>query len=114
MNITEQVQNGVTIYQLEGRIDSEGAIRLEETLQAGMQAGKVKMILDMEHIQYVNSAALRTLAEVITHNRQHGGDLKLAALPPKVKRVLQIVGFDKFSSIHETVQAAIADFQNVR
>lgn len=111
MNITEQIQNGVTIYVLEGRIDSEGAVQLEDVLHAGMQAGKVKMLLDMTQIQYVNSAALRTLAEVITYNRQHGGDLKLVGLPPKVKRVLQIVGFDKFSSIHETVQAALAEFQ---
>jgi anti-anti-sigma factor len=83
---------------------------LEETLRAGVQGGQHKMALDLSNAQYINSAALRTLADIITQNRAKGGDLKLAALQPKVRRVLQIVGFDKFSSIHDTLEAALADF----
>jgi anti-sigma B factor antagonist len=110
MNITERDENGIAVFVLEGRIDSEGAVTLDTTLLAGVEAGKHKMILDMAQVQYVNSAALRTLADVITTNREKGGDLKLAALSPKVKRVFQLVGFDRFSAIYSTVEAAIADF----
>jgi len=110
MKITERDENGIAVFVLEGRIDSDGAVTLDDTLMAGVQAGKHKMILDMAQVQYVNSAALRTLADVITTNRQKGGDLKLAALPPRVKRVLQLVGFDRFSAIYETVEAAIAAY----
>jgi len=110
MKITERDENGITVFVLEGRIDSEGAVMLDQTLLAGVQAGKHKMVLDMAQVQYVNSAALRTLADVITTNRGKGGDLKLAALAPKVKRVFQLVGFDRFSAIYETVEAALAAF----
>ena len=47
---------------------------------------------------------------VITKNRAEGGDLRLAALPPKVKRVLQIVGFDKFSAIYDTLEESLENF----
>jgi anti-sigma B factor antagonist len=110
MKITERNENGVAIFVLEGRIDSEGAVTLDNTLLGGVEAGKHKMVLDMAQVQYLNSAALRTLADVISTNREKGGDLKLASLPPKVKRVLQLVGFDRFSAIYDTVEAAIADF----
>lgn len=110
MKISQRYENGVTIFKLEGRIDSEGASQLDHTLRAGIEAGEVKMVLDMAEVQYMNSAALRTLADVITKSREKGGDLKLAALQPKVRRVLQIVGFDRFSSIHDTLQTALADF----
>jgi anti-sigma B factor antagonist len=110
MKITERNENGIAVYVLEGRIDSEGAVTLDTTLLGGVEAGKHKMVLDMAQVQYVNSAALRTLADVITTNREKGGDLKLASLPPKVKRVLQLVGFDRFSAIYDTVEAAIAAF----
>jgi anti-anti-sigma factor len=110
MNITEREDNGILIFALEGRIDSTGAVELDEALQTAVREGSNKMILDMVQVQYINSAALRTLADIITKTRAQGGDLKLAALTPKVKRVLQIVGFDQFSAIHDTVADALADF----
>ncbi len=110
MKITQRSENGVRVFVLEGRIDSEGAVQLDDTLRDAVETGGVKLVLDMTDVQYMNSAALRTLADVITKTREKGGDLKLAALQPKVRRVLQIVGFDRFSSIHDTLQAALADF----
>ncbi len=110
MNITERHENGIAVFVLEGRIDSEGAIQLDDTLQSNLSEGQYRMVLDMADVQYINSAALRTLADVITQTRDKDGDLKLVALPPKVKRVLQIVGFDRFSSIYDTVPDALSDF----
>jgi len=110
MKIIEREEDGVTIFVLEGRIDSDGAIDLDKTLQTCFDAGKYKVALDMAQVQYVNSAALRTLADFITRSRDKAGDLKLVALQPRVKRVFQLVGFDRFSAIHDTLQAALDDF----
>jgi anti-anti-sigma factor len=111
MKITEREENGITVYIIDGRIDSEGAIQLDEALQAGVQEGKYRMVLDMTQVQYINSAALRTLADVITKNQANDGDLKLAALAPRVQRVLQLVGFDKFARIYPSLDEALLAFQ---
>ena len=110
MNITEHVENDITVFVLEGRIDTQGAVDLDLALQAAVSEGKHKMVLDMADVRYICSAGLRTLADVFTKNRDAGGDLKLAAVNRKVMRVIQIIGFDKFFSIYETIDAAIADF----
>lgn len=110
MNITERVENDVTVIVLGGRIDTQGAIEMDEALQATVAQGKHKMVLDMAEVNYISSAGLRTLADVLTKNKQANGDLKLAALNSRVRRVLEVIGFDNFFSIHETVQDAIADF----
>ena len=110
MNITERVENGITVFVLEGRIDTEGAVDLDLALQAAVSEGTHKMVLDMAEVRYISSAGLRTLADVFTKNREAGGDLKLAALNPRVTRVLRIIGFDKFFSMYDTLEAAIADF----
>jgi anti-anti-sigma factor len=68
------------------------------------------MVLDMAGVSYISSAGLRTLADVLTRNREAGGDLKLVALNKKVLRVLRIIGFDRFFSLYDTVEAAISDF----
>jgi anti-anti-sigma factor len=68
------------------------------------------MVLDMSDLRYISSAGLRILADVLTRNQEAGGDLKLASLNKKVQRVFEIIGFDKFFAIYETVDAAVAAY----
>jgi anti-anti-sigma factor len=110
MNILERDENGVTVFVLEGRIDTEGAVDMDLALQAAASEGQHKMVLDMAKVRYIGSAGLRTLADVLTKNKDAGGDLKLVALNPKVQRVFRIIGFDKFFSIYDALEAAMADF----
>jgi anti-sigma B factor antagonist len=110
VDIIERDENGVTVYVLEGRIDTAGAVDLDLALQAAAANGKNKMILDMAGVRYIGSAGLRTMADVLTKNQKAGGDLKLVALNRKVERVLRIIGFDKFFSIYDGVDEALADF----
>jgi len=110
MNITEREQNGVTIYSVEGRVDSEGAVDLDLALQAATADGKHKMVLEMAEVRYINSAGLRTLADILTQNQKAGGDLKLVNLHPKVQRVFQIIGFERFFNIYESADEAVAAF----
>ncbi|MBN1286221.1 MAG: STAS domain-containing protein [Anaerolineae bacterium] len=110
MQIIESTQNDITIFTLEGRIDTEGAVNMDLTLQDAVDAGKHKMVLDMAGVRYISSAGLRTLADVLTKNRDAGGDLKLVSLNSKVMRVFSIIGFDNFFSIYDSVQDAVDDF----
>lgn len=108
MEIQQREESGIVIFNLKGRIDSEGAVDLDIALQSAVAEGKYKMILEMEEVRYLNSAGLRSLADVLTTNREHGGDLILVGLNPKVRRVFQIIGFDKFFSTFDTVREAMA------
>jgi anti-sigma B factor antagonist len=108
MEITQREEGDVTIFVVKGRIDSEGAVDLDLALHTATSEGKHKMILEMAEVRYLNSAGLRSLADVLTINRENGGDLRLVALNPKVKRVFQIIGFDKFFSIYPTIEEAKA------
>ena len=110
MNIHEREQNGITIFNLEGRVDNEGAVDLDLTLQTATDEGQYKLILDLSQVRYINSAGLRTLADILCHAQNNDGDLKLVDLSPKVRRVFQIIGFDKFFATYDTVEEAIATF----
>lgn len=110
MNITEREENGITIFILNGRVDSEGAVDLDLALQTATVEGHYRLVLEMSQVRYINSAGLRTLADILTQSQAQDGDLKLVNLNPKVQRVFQIIGFDKFFSVYETVDEAVADF----
>ena len=102
--------NGVTVFVIEGRVDSAGASDMDAVLQEAAGEGKHKMVLDMSGVTYINSAGLRTLADILTKNRANGGDLRLVALSPKVERVFKIIGFDKFFETFNSVESATAGF----
>ena len=110
MNITQRVENGITVYVLEGRIDTQGSAELDDVLQTAVSESKHKMVLDMAEVSYISSSGLRTLADVVTKNREAGGDLKLVSVSRKVLRVLRIIGFDRFFSLYDTLEEAITDF----
>jgi anti-sigma B factor antagonist len=110
MHIHERGENGVAVFVLDGRIDTQGAVDLDLALQSAVAEGQHQLVLDMATVRYIGSAGLRTLADVLTTSKKAGGDLKLAAVNPKVMRVLRIIGFDKFFSIYDTTEAAVASF----
>ena len=111
MNISAQQRDTITILHLEGRIDGDGALELDEALKQVLADGHARLILDMSRVSYINSAGLRTLADALAQAQQQQGDVKLVTLTPKVLRVLQIIGFDRFFDIHASLPEALAAFE---
>jgi anti-anti-sigma factor len=110
MNITENRQAAISTFTLEGRVDSAGAVELEQALHRALSAGRTRIILDLSQVAYINSAGLRILADVLTQNQASGGDLVLVAPSIKVRRVLQIVGFDHFFRTFDDLDSAAREF----
>ncbi len=110
MNILVREDKGVAIFTLDGRVDTQGAVTMDQSLQAAVAQGKYQIIMDMTDVTYISSAALRSLADVLTKSKKAGGDVKLVALSSKIMRVFRIIGFDRYFSIYDTVEAAMAGF----
>jgi anti-sigma B factor antagonist len=110
MKITERTQNNIRIFRPQGRVDSEGAVDLEITLQEAFEAGSHHMILDLSQVTYINSAGLRILAARLTQNQGSGGDLLVASPSQKIRRVFQIIGFDRFFRLFDSVESAVQAF----
>ncbi len=112
MQITQRVEGDVTVFLPEGRIDTQAAADMDQALQSAVSAGKHKMVVDMSGVDFMVSAGLRVLAAVQVRSRAEGGDIKVAGLNARMTRVFDIIGADIFMSIHDTPEAAIADFSS--
>ncbi len=110
MNIRLQDENDVRIISLEGRIDVDGAIELEQVLKEALQSGRSKIILDMGLVDYLNTSGLHTIAEIHTNSQDNGGELRFARLSPIVQRVFEMVGFRKFFRNYSSIEAAKIGF----
>ena len=59
MEITSRSENGIMIFDLAGRVDSNGAGEMNAALQNAVEAGQYKIVLNMSNVSYINNAGWR-------------------------------------------------------
>jgi len=110
MKITQRVEGDVTVFVLEGWIDTQVAADMDQALQSAVSSGSHNMVVDMSGVDFISSVGLRALAVALRRCREDGGDMKIAGLNERLARVFRIVGFDVLMSVHDTPEAAISAF----
>ena len=65
------------------------------------------IILDLSSVQYVDSSGVGALVGLLTSVRSAGGDLRLAGVNDRVKKVLQITHLVDIFKIHASVDDAV-------
>lgn len=81
MDITERVENGVTVLDLAGKIKlGEGALKLREHVNYIVQDGQRKFLLNLKDITYIDAAGLGTLIALHIMLKRYGGRLLIEKL----------------------------------
>ena len=94
MKIDTTREGGSALLQLEGRLDREWAEHLSETLEELLHEGVRTVRLDFSRVTYVSSAATTVLARCRQELAALRGEVHLTSLPPAVREVFDIVGWD--------------------
>lgn len=101
---------GARVLALEGYLDAHTAPNFETAIQQELEAGRLRIIADCSGLTYISSAGLGVFMSFIEEIREGGGDLKLAAIAPKVYQVFEVLGFPSIFDITGTVEEALARF----
>jgi anti-sigma B factor antagonist len=110
MNITTREQDGITIVDLAGRLDTNTAPHAEEALSAILETGASKLLLNFEKLDFVSSAGLRIVLATAKKMKSTKGELQMCALNEIVAEVFEISGFAMLFKIHATADDALAAF----
>ncbi len=102
----------VQVLSLHGELDAHTASELEAAIQKCQEEQNVQIIVNGENLQYISSAGLGVFMAHIEEVRENGGDIKIAALQPKVFNVFDLLGFPMLFDIVETEAEALARFEN--
>ncbi|HKN17990.1 MAG TPA: STAS domain-containing protein [Candidatus Sulfotelmatobacter sp.] len=90
-NITTREVSHVTIVDIRGRItlgDETGNLR--DTVRKLISDGKKKIVLNLAHVDYIDSSGVGELVSSFTAVRNSGGELKLLSLTKKVQDILNV------------------------
>ena len=107
MEIIESKQNDVTVFSLNGRLDSNTSPTLEKKLATAIENGTKNMVIDFEKLDYISSAGLRIILKTTKDLKRAEGEMVLCAMQDYVKEVFEIAGFDSFLPIKTSLDDAL-------
>ncbi|MBN1370541.1 MAG: STAS domain-containing protein [Anaerolineaceae bacterium] len=110
MEITHTQYKHCDVVKVKGRIDSYTAPQLSETFNKITEEGRFKIVFDMEELDFMSSAGLRSLINTQKScKRYNRGQLMLAGIPDNIYAALDLAGFIPLFGIHADVLTAVGN-----
>lgn len=82
-----------TLIELQGRIDSTNASKIEAEIMDKLRLGASRIVLDFEKLDYISSAGLRVVLILAKKLKQSGGRLAVCSMKPAIHSVFDVSGF---------------------
>ena len=98
------------VLDLTGELDAHTAGEFEAALQKCLDDGHTHLIVSGRDLQYISSAGLGVFMAFVEPIRERGGDIKIAALQPRVYNVFDLLGFPLLFDVVETEEMAVTRF----
>lgn len=110
LEISESIREGVTILALKGRITAGETGIVRQKVDQEIGAGRLNIILDLTHVDYVDSTGLGGMVICYTTLKRQNGALKL--VNPN-KRNIELLALTKLYTVFEVfteVQDAVNSY----
>ncbi|MER5884726.1 STAS domain-containing protein [Streptomyces sp. NPDC001941] len=92
-----------------GELDHHTADLLREPLEAALDQGRARLVVDCSQLEFCDSTGLNVLLGARLKAEAAGGGVHLAGMLPVVARVFEITGAEAVFTVHDTLDEALAD-----
>jgi anti-sigma B factor antagonist len=107
VRLDQRRDSRATVVTVAGQIDIFTAPRLRDVLVEQIQAGHVHLVVDVEKVTFLDSAALAVLIGAWWRVRDHGGHLALAGAPGAVRRIFHVTCLTHDFALYDTTDEAL-------
>jgi len=99
------------VINIKGRIDSATAPKFAEVANDIVEAGRFRIVFDMDGVDFISSAGLRVLIGTQKNcKRFNRGEVVLANVPATIMASLELAGFTPLFKIFNDAVAAVGNF----
>ena len=113
LHVTQRLAAGVAIVELHGRLVFEdGDQNLRDAVDALIQTGQLRVLLDLHDVTYMDSAGIGAVIEVYLRVTRRGGQCKLLRPSPHVQRVLDITQLSTVIDLFDDEAAALRAYDH--
>ncbi len=112
MNIEGREEGDIIILRVGGRMDLDEIPRLDAAVQACLEKGARKIILNLLDITDCSSTGISRLVNLHKYLEQRKGRMVIAEAAPVVEYVLELARLDDIFDQYRTEAAAIESFSD--
>ena len=106
----QQEREDIVEVAPQGDLDMASVSQMK--LQDYLKAGRVKLVLDLGSIEYIDSAGLGEIVRAMKRAREAGGDLRLCGVHGQVGKIIEITGLHKAIAVYSTREEAVASWSS--
>ena len=108
VDIQWERQGGVLVAAVIGRVDGSTAEEFHQLLESGIEPGDTALLLDLEKLTFISSPGLRVGLIIARKFNKPGKRFGVCSLPPPIRGVITISGFDQLLAVYESRAAALS------
>lgn len=112
MEFNSKKQRDATVVSITGRMDAVTTPEIENRLTALVGGGEKKLVIDLDGLEYISSAGLRSLLATAKKLKTSEGTMVFANLGGHVTEVFKISGFYSLFTVCDSVGAALGYLGN--
>ena len=101
-------RDGVAVLAPQGDVDMNASPALRASIRPLVSKDKSRVVIDLSGVPYMDSSGVATLVEAMKLVRNHKGSLALCGMNDRVRGIFEIARLDQYFSIHDSIDAAIA------
>ncbi len=102
-----QAGPGLAVAEIKGLLTTGNDLRdIESKLVGFLETPGAKLVLDLRHVEMVDSAGVTTLAVCAQTSDRNGGQVAIASPSPRARKVFEITHLAQLMPIHDDVQSA--------
>jgi anti-anti-sigma factor len=110
MKIKIRDKQDITIVSLEGNIMQEDISIFRSRLDDLVQCGKLKIILDLSGVNFLNSMFIAVIVETQNRLGNKKGTIKLAAVNFLIKNIFDLTRLSGKFDMYNSVEEALLEF----
>ncbi|MFQ3549438.1 MAG: STAS domain-containing protein [Armatimonadota bacterium] len=99
----------IAIIELAGEVDAYTSSKFKEVMIEQIESGSSHLIVNMENVEYIDSAGLGALVGGLKRASEHNGKIVVVCSKPQIKKVFEITGLERvFPIFNDEVSAKSA------
>ncbi len=107
MDISQQsLETDITLVRLNGRLDARTSPHVRAELQKLLEKGRLKIIVDLEQVPFIDSSGLAALVSGLRVAREKGGNIALSGAQSQAQIVFRLTMLDRVFTIQPTFEEA--------
>ncbi len=113
MELNQREEGAVTIIAVGGEVDLYNAPELKEKIQQLVEEKKLKVVINLDRVSYVDSSGIGALISSFSNLKKHDGKMRICHVTGSVRKVFELTKLTTFFDIDGTEQDSIVAINEV-